>query len=138
MDLLFGIDQQHFLRAGILAFWAILFLQSGLDKVFDFKNNLAWLTGHFKKTIFSGKVGLILALLTIVELMAGIFSLLGFFQVLATGEPRLGNLGLNFSMIALIMLFFGQRLAKDYPGAASLVPYIIFAALSIGYFLHAA
>ena len=29
------------------------------------------------------------------------------------------------------MLFFGQRLAKDYAGAATLVPYFILAVLGI-------
>ena len=35
---------------------AILFLQSGLDKVFDFKGNLEWLTGHFSKPFLRGMV----------------------------------------------------------------------------------
>ena len=34
------------------AFLAVLFLQSGIDKVTDRRGNLDWLTGHFaKKTI---------------------------------------------------------------------------------------
>jgi len=37
-------------------FTAILFIQSGLDKVFDWKGNLEWLTGHFSKTFVAGMV----------------------------------------------------------------------------------
>ena len=40
---------------------AILFLQSGLDKVFDWKGNLDWLTGHFAKTFMGRMVPLLLA-----------------------------------------------------------------------------
>ena len=39
------------LFAGLLV--AILFIQSGLDKVFDWKGNLEWLTGHFSKTFLA-------------------------------------------------------------------------------------
>ena len=35
---------------------AILFLQSGLDKVLDFGGNLGWLSGHFAKTPLRGAV----------------------------------------------------------------------------------
>ena len=34
----------------------ILFIQSGLDKVFDWKGNLEWLNGHFSKTFLGGFV----------------------------------------------------------------------------------
>ena len=40
---------------------AILFIQSGLDKVFDWKGNMDWLTGHFSKTFLSGFVWIMLA-----------------------------------------------------------------------------
>jgi len=33
----------------------------------------------------------------------------------------------DYLEVALLMLFFGQRLAKDYEGAAVLVPYFILA-----------
>ena len=38
------------LQAFISAFLAILFLQSGIDKVVDRRGNLEWLTGHFAKS----------------------------------------------------------------------------------------
>jgi hypothetical protein len=36
------------------------------------------------------------------------------------------------SVTAILMLFFGQRLAKDYVGAAALVPYFIVAGGGLG------
>ena len=35
------------------------------------------------------------------------------------------------AVLALLMLFFGQRMAKDYGGAAGLVPYFLVAVLSL-------
>jgi hypothetical protein len=33
--------------------------------------------------------------------------------------------GAQLATIDIVLLFFGQRIAKDYAGAASLVPYFI-------------
>ena len=38
------------------AFLAILFLQSGIDKIIDHRGNLDWLTGHFAKSALGGVV----------------------------------------------------------------------------------
>lgn len=112
-------------------FWAILFLQSGLDKCKDWKGNLDWLTGHFSKSVFAGKVGLLLTLLTITECLAGLFSLVGAVTILLNSNFSLSFVGVCLSGIALLMLFLGQRLAKDYPGAASLVPYFLAAMFNL-------
>jgi hypothetical protein len=105
---------------------AILFLQSGLDKVFDFKGNLAWLTGHFSKTFLRGMVLPMLASITVMELATGLLSAVALVAFFVTG----GSVALIFYAAALgalsiTALFFGQRVAKDYPGAAVLVPYFI-------------
>jgi|GEM_PF-6869632 len=49
------------------AFLAILFLQSGLDKVLDWKGNLSWLKGHFGKTFLKNAVPLLLGIITLTE-----------------------------------------------------------------------
>jgi hypothetical protein len=36
------------------------------------------------------------------------------------------------SAVSLLMLFFGQRMAKDYAGAAALVPYFIVIIITMG------
>ena len=113
------------------AFLAILFLQSGLDKVIDWKGNLSWLKGHFSKTFFKNSVPLMLLLITFTELLAGGFSLVGIFEIVMQGTTKMALWGAEFSALNLVMLFFGQRIAKDYEGAASLVNYFILAALAI-------
>ncbi len=113
---------------------AVLFLQSGLDKVFDWKGNLEWLTGHFSKSIFKNIVNLLLFTVTILELSAGLFSLIGVFTILLSQTIHYAMIGAVLSAISLICLFTGQRIAKDYAGAGSLVNYFILTLLMI-YFL---
>src|SRR5215203_5812640 len=93
---------------------AILFIQSGLDKVFDWKGNLGWLSGHFAKSPLRGVVTPMLASITLLEVAAGLMSAVGVAQLLASGETRVALYGVMLAGIALLSLFFGQRLAKDY------------------------
>ncbi|HEV7644678.1 MAG TPA: hypothetical protein VGO50_12095 [Pyrinomonadaceae bacterium] len=104
---------------------AILFIQSGLDKVFDFKGNLEWLTGHFSKTFLRGMVFPMLATITVMELLTGLLSAAGLVYFLVTGSLALIFYAAALGATSLTALFFGQRVAKDYPGAASIVPYFI-------------
>jgi len=103
--------------------FAILFLQSGLDKVFDWKGNLAWLTGHFAKSPLGKLVPVLLLTLTVLELAAGLASAAGACLLLFTGRGAVAQWGMVLSLASLLALFFGQRMAKDYAGAGSLVPY---------------
>ena len=107
------------------AFLAILFLQSGLDKVLDFKGNLAWLTGHFAKSPLRGQVVPMLVVVTVTETLAGIACAVGAVQLATGGTATVALWGAQLCALNIVMLFFGQRMAKDYAGAASLVPYFI-------------
>jgi len=106
-------------------FTAILFIQSGLDKVFDWKGNLEWLTSHFSKTILAGMVPVMLGTITLLELATGIVAAGGFAKAVLTGDTIFIFVSSILGAAALTALFFGQRIAKDYPGAAVLVPYFI-------------
>lgn len=113
------------LQVLISAFFAVLFLQSGIDKVLDRRGNLDWLTGHFAKSPLAGMVGLLLSLITIMELAAGALSALGCLLILFRHDATVAFYGAVLAGLALLALFFGQRMAKDYPGAAALVPYFL-------------
>ena len=106
-------------------FIAILFIQSGLDKVFDWKGNLAWLTGHFSKTFVAGSVPIMLAQITVLELATGFLAAAGVIYFLVTGSLAVIFWSAVIGAVTLTALFFGQRIAKDYAGAAVLVPYFI-------------
>ncbi len=129
----------HFLliiKCLFLAVPAILFLQSGIDKIVDFKGNLSWLTGHFSKSMFKGVVKPLLITLTILELLTGALAVLSMVFVMMNYHPEIGGLVFLLSFFTLICLFLGQRIAKDYAGAASLVNYMILFVLS--FFIYAA
>lgn len=104
---------------------AILFIQSGLDKVFDWKGNLEWLTGHFSKTFLRGTVPPMLATITVMELATGLLSGVGIIYFLVANSTALIFYAAVLGAVSIIALFFGQRVAKDYAGAAVLIPYFI-------------
>ena len=114
-----------------MAFLAILFLQSGLDKIFNYKGNLEWLTGHFSKSPLKGTVGLMLPVITLLEMAAGLLSAIGLVLFLLNESSDLGLLGAQLSSLSIVALFFGQRLAQDYEGAATLAMYFLLTIASI-------
>ncbi|MFT6795679.1 MAG: putative membrane protein YphA (DoxX/SURF4 family) [Maribacter sp.] len=109
----------------LLLFLIITFLQSGIDKITDWKGNLGWLTGHFSETPFKNMVPLLLATVLVTEVVAGVLCLLGIIQFLLSKDPTLALYGAILSCIALLMLLFGQRIAKDYEGARTIAVYFI-------------
>jgi uncharacterized membrane protein YphA (DoxX/SURF4 family) len=106
-------------------FVAILFVQSGLDKVLDWKGNLEWLTGHFSKTILASLVPIMLVTITVMEVATGLLAAVGIIYFLVEESLILLYYASIVGSASLAALFFGQRIAKDYPGAAVLVPYFI-------------
>jgi hypothetical protein len=113
------------------AFLAILFLQSGIDKVADRRGNLEWLTGHFAKSPLAKVVPTLLTVITILELTAGALSAIGCVLVIVLRDPTVAFYAAVVSAVAIIALFFGQRIAKDYAGAAVLVPYFLVTLVAI-------
>lgn len=117
------VDDKDLIFIAIGIFWTLLFLQSGLDKVFDWKGNIDWLKGHFEKSILGGFVTPMVGTLALVEIFAGIICAVGTVQVLLSGSTYWLAIGMIISIAALLMLFFGQRLAKDYEGARTIAVY---------------
>lgn len=107
--------------------FAILFIQSGLDKVFNYKGNLEWLTAHFEKSPLKGTVGMMLPVLTLMEVATGVLSIIGIGYYFLAGSLSVLFAAGALGAATLTALFFGQRMAQDYPGAASLVPYFFIA-----------
>src|SRR5215470_17455460 len=120
----------------IAALLAILFLQSGIDKIVDRRGNLEWLKEHFAKSPLAGTVPALLTAITILELAAGVLSALGCVLLLLLRDSTVAFCGAVMSAIAIVALFFGQRIAKDYAGAAVLVPYFLLALLAIYLLQH--
>jgi hypothetical protein len=117
------------------AFFAVVFLQSGLDKLIDRRGNVEWLTAHFARSPLAGQVSLLLTAMTAAELLAGALSLAGTVMLAWRGDASLAIAGTAASGVSLLMLFFGQRVAKDYPGAAVIATYFLVAVLAL-YLFH--
>ena len=118
-------------RFTVTAFFAIAFLQSAVDKVVDSKGNREYLTGHFASSPLRGLVQPMFWALTVLEAVAGVLCGLGAICLLLGWGSGLALWGLIFSIIALLCLFFGQRLAKDYGGAVVIASYYAVAILGL-------
>jgi len=125
------INPLFLLQVLVSAFLAILFLQSGIDKIVDRQGNLQWLIGHFSKSPLAGMVPLLFTVLTIIEVAAGVLSGIGFLALLFMHNPTIAFSGAVASAIAILCLFFGQRMVKEYAGAAILVPYFLLTVVAI-------
>lgn len=116
----------------ILIFLAITFIQSAYDKIFDWKGNVEWLKVHFSKTsLLKNYVSISLSFILILELITGIFLLVGCAELIINGGRTFGFYGAVLSSITLILLLFGQRLAKDYDGARTITLYFIPSVLAV-------
>ena len=115
----------YILQILVSAFLAVLFLQSGIDKIVDRRGNRAYLEQHFEKSPLAGTVGPMFTVITILEVSAGALTGVGCALLLLTRDSTVAYLGAILAGINIIALFFGQRVAKDYVGAAVLVPYFL-------------
>ncbi|PWG06226.1 DoxX family membrane protein [Polaribacter aquimarinus] len=109
----------------ILLFLIVTFLQSGIDKLTDWKGNIDFIKDHFKNSPFKNSVPLLLAIILVIEVVASLLMVFGVYQLYTSGTKEIALLGVELSAITLIFLLIGQRLAKDYAGAMSLAVYFI-------------
>lgn len=109
----------------VLLFLTITFLQSGIDKLLDWKGNVTFIKDHFKNSPLKNSVPLLLAIILVLEIVAGLCMLFGVYQLYTSGAKEIALLGVELSAVTLIFLLIGQRLAKDYAGAMSLAVYFI-------------
>jgi hypothetical protein len=126
----------YLLQILVSLFLAILFLQSGIDKIVDRQGNLEWLTGHLAKSPLAGVVPLLFGVLTILEVSAGVLSGIGFLALIFSHSYTIAFYGAIVSAVTVTGLFFGQRMAKEYAGAAVLVPYFLLTLVAIYLLAH--
>ena len=115
----------NLIQSLIAIFISIALIQSGIDKINDRKGNLDWLIDHFSNTIFNNYVPFLLSILTVVELLSGIILISGALFNLLYSNFNILIIGFLLSSVNFISLFLGQRIAKDYAGAAVIVNYFI-------------
>ena len=111
----------------ILFFLIVTFIQSGADKLVDWKGNVSFITGHFKNSPLKNSVPALLGIILVLELIAGALMIVGAFQLYTSEAKEIALLGIELSAVTLIFLLIGQRLAKDYAGAMTLAVYFLIA-----------
>ena len=116
-----------------LAFFAITFIQSGYDKIMDWSGNIAWLKGHFANTPIKNQVPQSLLMILVLEIFSGAFSIIGIIELMVNEGTTFAILAAILSSITLLFLLLGQRLAKDYDGARTIVIYFIPAVLLLSW-----
>ena len=115
----------------IAIFLFIAFFQSGLDKVIDRKGNLDFLKAHFSDSPIIKIIPIMLMILTLLEIIGSVMLGYGVYYALVNRSTLWIFYGFVVIAITIIILFAGQRIAKDYLGAADLVPYFILIMLGI-------
>jgi len=115
----------------LLLLLLITFLQSALDKIFDWTGNLGYLKDHFSKSPFRNMVPALLGIISLLELVTGIVCFSGILQILNGGKTTLAFTGGVLACVSLLLLLLGQRIAKDYEGAKTIVIYFIPAVLLV-------
>lgn len=117
-----------------LLFLVAVFGQSGLDKVLDYRGNQTYFQEQFKKSPLNPLIGALLPLITLMEVATTLLALLGLVTLVASGQSQWGLYACALGCLTLIALVFGQRVAKDYGGAAGIVPYLAVALLGLFFF----
>ena len=120
-----NIFYNHPAEVLILLFLIVTFLQSGIDKLIDWKGNLSFIKGHFKNSPLKSSVPLLLGIILIMEILASLLMIIGVYQLYTSESKEMAILGVIISALSLIFLLVGQRLAKDYAGAMTLAVYFI-------------
>tara|TARA_B100002052_G_scaffold143051_1_gene130995 strand:+ start:128 stop:631 length:504 start_codon:yes stop_codon:yes gene_type:complete len=115
----------------IAIFLFIAFFQSGLDKVIDRKGNLDFLKAHFSNSPLIEIIPIMLLILTFLEIIGSLMLGYGVYYAFVNRSTLWIFYGFVVIAITIIILFAGQRIAKDYLGAADLVPYFILIMLGI-------
>jgi uncharacterized membrane protein YphA (DoxX/SURF4 family) len=123
----------------LFVFFAITFLQSGIDKIIDTEGNLGWFKSQFQSSFLAKIITPLFWLITVQELLCGGMMLIAIFNAIKAlisfrsnhfFEYHADDVPFIFAIFILIQLFFGQRIAKDYVGASGIIPYILLAMIS--------
>tara|TARA_B100000579_G_scaffold219691_1_gene179688 strand:- start:270 stop:701 length:432 start_codon:yes stop_codon:yes gene_type:complete len=115
----------------------VLFFQSSIDKIINWKDNYTWLQDYFAKTFLNRFTKFNLLVITVLELISALMCL---FCTLSMSiyylwlDDSYSFWVANFEIqtltnilcsITLLFLFTGQRIAKDYLGAVRIIPYFV-------------
>ncbi len=131
-----GVSATFMVRVLFSLMISILFMQSGLDKILNWKAEKDFYREHFSKSILKNTIPFLMPVITISESMTGLLSVLGLIVYVSGGSTDLAILGMLLACLSIVQLFLGQRIAKDYAGAATLVPYFLMAVAGLYVYIN--
>jgi len=120
-----NIFNNHSAEILLLLFFIITYFMSVLEKLGDWKGTVAYYKNHFKETILLKMIPLLLLKIVIFEIGVLFLLCIGLYYLVSEDATTIAIIGLELSAITLLMFLFGQRLAKDYPGAMNITVYYI-------------
>src|SRR5258706_626189 len=112
-------------------FCAVLFLQSGSDKVIERIGNIEYISRQFAGSPMKKFSIELLTFLTVMEMLCGLTCLAGAAAILFYRVTVISFYGVMLAAIIFLCLFAAQRIAKDYAGAVSIVSYFILSILAL-------
>jgi putative oxidoreductase len=120
-----SIFNNHSAEILILLFFMITYFMSVLEKLGDWKGTVTYYKNHFKGTLLQKMIPFLLIKIVVIEITVLILITIGLYYLVSKDTPVLAKVGLELSAITLLTFLFGQRLAKDYPGAMNIAVYFI-------------
>jgi len=120
-----NIFNKHSAEILLLLFFIITYFMSVLEKLGDWKGTIAYYKNHFKETILLKMIPLLLLKIVVFEIGVLFLLSVGLYYLVSENSVTIAIIGLELSAITLLMFLFGQRLAKDYPGAMNITVYFI-------------
>ena len=110
----------------ILTFLSIVFIQSALDKIFNWKGNLEFTTTTLTNKFPPMLVRFALLNVLLLEFTGGFGSLGGVVEIMVGNSTLyMAKLGTITSSLALLILLLGQRISQNYVDAKTIVIYFI-------------
>ena len=128
---IFNFNNIEIAQILVSIFFSIVFFQSSFDKINDKEGNLIFFKQHFKGTIFQNYTSISLTFLALLEIFSAFLCVLGIFYKIFYFDSIFIYYGLLMSAIVLLSLLLGQRIAKDYVGAADITIYFTLCIITI-------
>ena len=123
MEYLFQVSTKFAPQLLFLVFLIITFATSTLDKLVDWKGNIAYFNEHFENTFLKNKSRLMLGVLALMEAFVAISAIIGIIQIYLNENFQIGFWAAIISAKTLLIMLLGQRIAKDYAGAMTIAVY---------------
>jgi hypothetical protein len=120
-----SIFNNHSAEILIVLFFCITYFFSVLEKLINWKETVAYYKTHFKKTILKNIIPLLLIIVILLEVLALLTLCAGLYFIVTQNDFLITKIALQISAFTLLLFLIGQRLAKDYQGATSIVVYFI-------------